>query len=551
MPLPPARAPFALDEDLSRALERIAAAQHELLAPGGDRTPAAGLIDKVARLLPYVIYVFDIKSRRTLYLNRHMALDLGWTVEEIQAMDEQLVAALLHPEDLARVPELFARWDTTPDGATLETEYRLRAKSGAWRWHRSRDTIFARDADGSVRLLLGTLEDVTEERALNERLMQLQRYEALGRLAGGVAHDFNNFLTRMLGSVSSARAALAAGETPERQLEEIAATCRMAGELTQHLVHFSQGRPTRPERVDAEALLDELRDPLRGVLGPRVALELQVAPGTGPVRIERPLLVQVIVNLAMNARDAMPEGGSFRLRVRPFVVEPGTAGELPVGRYVRLEVQDEGVGMDPLTRRHAFEPFFTTKEAPGGAGLGLASVWGIVLAAGGWIHVESEPGRGTVFVIDLPGAEEEASAAPPPPSPRRAAPSGRLLLVEDDPDVADVIVDSLSDLELEIVRTHDGEHALALLDEDPRGFDALVSDLTLPGTSGCVVANEFRARRPGGALVLVSGWAERSQLGPGSLPPDAVFLAKPFSPDDLRAAVSEQLARSGGSGDAA
>jgi len=361
---------------------------------------------------------------------------------------------------------------------------------------------------------------------VSERLRRTQKFEALGRLAGGIAHDFSNLLTAMVGFAGLARTDLPDGHPATEALDQLEATGLRAGELTRQLLAFSRRQVLQPVVLDLNALMQGMTPLLKPLLGERVQLELVLGPGPLKVRADPSQMEQVVLNLAVNARDAMPEGGRLRIE---------TALE---GNEVRLEVRDTGTGVAPEAMAHLFEPFFTTKDRGRGTGLGLSTVYGIVEQSGGRISVENLPERGARVRIHLPASsgpmpEEEASGPSPLPVQSQAM---RILVVEDESDVRSALVAALNRHGYEAAGAPDPARALEL---EP-GFgrlDLLITDMVMPGMDGKKLAEAFLLRRPGLAVLFISGFTEA--LGEAEA---HRFLAKPFSLSTLLAKVAALLA---------
>ncbi len=396
-------------------------------------------------------------------------------------------------------------------------------------------------------LILSVTRDVTAERAaegerrrLEEQLRQAQKMEALGRLAGGVAHDFNNILTAII-----ANAGLAVLEAPEHDpnrplLQEIQEAGRRGADLTRQLLAVSRKQVLEPRPVDLNALLANLRRLLARVIGEDRELRLDLGAGVPPVLADPGQVEQVVMNLAVNARDALERGGVITISTRAAELGLGEARppERAAGRYAVVTVADAGRGIPPEVQAHLFEPFYTTKPAGQGTGLGLSTVYGIVRQHGGFVEVESAPGRGTAFRVHLPVVRGEAASEDQP----RAEPLPRghetVLLVEDEGAVREVARTVLDRLGYRVLAAANGEEALALEAGHPGPLDLLLTDVVLPGPSGPEVAEAVRARRPGCRVLFMSGYPERLASGPAGVP----FLAKPFSPETLARRIRDVLA---------
>ncbi len=359
---------------------------------------------------PYVVYVYDLAGRRTEYLNRHLGLELGYDRDEIQELGEALLTRLVHPDDLARFPELFARWDLVEDGEVLETEYRARHKDGSYRYFLGRDVVYERDAEGRVRRFLGTAVDVTERKLLEQRVSQAEKLEALGRMASGIAHDFNNLVAIVLGSLSLVERQLHTGGAIEGHLAHVRAAAEQAAKVTSQLLEFARPGLPSPAYADLADTIHGARPVLERILAPNCKLEIELADVLPPVAIAANALVPVLVNLVVNARDAIKESGSVTIRARVIerTVRANAEGVSTRRGYVLLTVEDDGEGISPDVAPHIFEPFFTTKGPNRGTGLGLATVYTTVKRAGGDIDVDSHEGAGTRFDVYLPIARAPA-----------------------------------------------------------------------------------------------------------------------------------------------
>jgi PAS domain S-box-containing protein len=397
-------------------------------------------------------------------------------------------------------------------------------------------------------LILSVTRDVTAERAadgerrlLEEQLRQAQKMEALGRLAGGVAHDFNNILTAIIANAGLAVLEAPADDPNRALLMEIRDAARRGADLTRQLLAVSRKQVLEPRPVDLNALLANLRRMLGRLIGEDVELRLDLGAGLPPVLADPGQVEQVVMNLAVNARDALEKGGVITISTRGAQVREGEARppERAAGRYAVVTVADTGRGIPPEALSHLFEPFYTTKPAGHGTGLGLSTVYGIVRQHGGFVEVESEPGRGAAFRVHLPAVEGERAAGEEPP---RAEPLPRgdetVLLVEDEGPVRDVARAVLDRLGYRVLAAANGEEALALVARHPGPVDLLLTDVVLPGPGGPEVAAAVRARRPACRVLFMSGYPENLAAGLAGVP----FLPKPFSPETLARKIREVLA---------
>jgi PAS domain S-box-containing protein len=419
---------------------------------------------------------------------------------------------------------------------------------GSEGWLRT-SKIPLRAADDRVIGVLCTYEDITERRALQEQLLQAQKVDGIGRLAGGVAHDFNNLLTAILGYVEMARLDLPADLPTDHvirtDLDEIRAAGDRAATLTHQLLTFASKQMVTPVRLDLNELVVDLLKMLRPLLGENIAVETVLGPSIGTIEADPSQIQQLLVNLTVNARDAMPEGGRLTIETARENVTKAFAAAHPgarSGRHVRLSVTDTGCGISEEVRSHLFEPFFTTKERDKGTGLGLATCHGIVRKMGGHIRVSSRPGRGATFLISLPCVTGPATgrSSVPPASP---IPTGTetILVVEDEPVVRRLAVQALRVQGYRVIEASDGVEALDIAQSLGLGIDLVVSDVIMPRVSGPELVKRLTAVAPGARRLLVSGHAESTVLPATLSDLAAAFLPKPFTPERLARKVREVL----------
>jgi len=377
------------------------------------------LLERIADVSPYFIFVYDYDAGRDVYINRPVPRALGYSDEEAAALGPYPFEKLCHPDDLARAMDRDERWREVPDGAVDAVEFRMRNRDGDWRWFRSLNTPFARDSRGRVRQMLGVCTDVTDARRSEEALRRSEKLEGIGLLAGGLAHDFGNLLTPIVGHAELLARKLDAGSPLAAHVEAIRRASERAAELVQQLLVVSGRGEFTPRPVELAALIVEVAAVLEPVLPAEVALRTELAAELPPVAGDPLQIRQVILNLVGNASDALAgRGGTIVVRALPVDVDEALASVLELrerfapGPAALLEVEDDGPGMDETTRARLLEPFFTTK--PKGRGLGLASVVGIVRRHRGGLAVDSNPGRGTIFRILLPLAESPVGTAAAP-----------------------------------------------------------------------------------------------------------------------------------------
>jgi two-component system cell cycle sensor histidine kinase/response regulator CckA len=393
-----------------------------------------------------------------------------------------------------------------------------------------------RDAAENISHLDIFAENVTEKKRLEAELGQAQRMQAIGQLAGGVAHDFNNLLTVILGQVDLL-IANPADFAPGVRLGEIRNAAERAASLTRQLLAFSRRQVLQSRTVNLNEVIGPLMRILRRLIRENVELDFQAAPDLGSVRADPNELERVLVNLAVNAQDAMPQGGRLTIETANVYVAEDSRhrpDDLIPGSYVRILVRDTGHGMDGETRRRAFEPFFTTKQPNQGTGLGLSVVYGVVRQSGGYIHLESAPGAGSTFRIYLPRVEAAPVAA------HQAAPAGTLppgtetiLVAEDDPGIRGLIADTLDELGYRVLCAADGDAAVEMASSHPGEIHLLLSDVVMPSLGGHEVAAALKACCPELKVILVSGYAGDVLAHNGLESASVFFLQKPFSMDSL------------------
>jgi PAS domain S-box-containing protein len=389
-----------------------------------------------------------------------------------------------------------------------------------------------RAADRSVAGVLVVAADITDRRHLELQLHQAQRMEAMGRLAGGVAHDFNNMLTVILGYSEFLLRQLPEGAPMRAEIESIKSAGDRAARLTEQLLTISRRRVVQPIVVDVNDAVRSIEALLRRLIGEDVHLRTELDPDAGRVRIDPGQLDQVILNLVINARDAMPTGGDL-------VIETAAADE--DGPGVVISIVDTGVGMDEQALEHCFEPFFSTKDRGKGTGLGLSTVYGIVTQAGGTVVAESTPGQGTAIRIFLPRVDEEVEAegtAAPTPVYQHV---GTVLLAEDEPQVRAIACEVLAGAGYSVVEAPDGLAALELARSGDVAFDVLVTDVVMPGMHGADLAAAIVDLQPETGVLFISGYADQGIGGWRRGDARGKFLAKPFQPDDLVRSVHELM----------
>ncbi|MCF7838538.1 MAG: response regulator, partial [Candidatus Marinimicrobia bacterium] len=412
---------------------------------------------------------------------------------------------------------------------------------------------------GGEDVILQVIRDVTERRqaadehrALQGLFEQSQKLDTLGRLAGSVAHDFNNLLQVILGITDLLLDETAPAERSAPQLREIRDAAEKARILTQQLLLFSRRDPATPQALNCNSVVREVEPVLRRLLPPNIQVVLHLVDKAPPIRVHAGQLQQVLMNLALNARDAMPAGGQLTIETEHVVLTAADTArhpDLEAKPYVRLLVGDTGVGLSPEARAHLFEPFFTTKAPGEGAGLGLATVYGIVKQWGGAIIPYSEPDRGTAFKIYLPVMPDETASGSAGPEkgaePTPLEGSETVLLAEDDAGVRRMTARALRKFGYEVIEAEDGAEALRKAAAAAKPVQVLVTDLVMPEVGGRELADRLQEQQPDVKIIFISGFSEKGAWARGLLPPGAVFLSKPFALAELVRMIRDQCGAAG------
>jgi PAS domain S-box-containing protein len=467
---------------------------------------------------------------------------LGYDLTEFVQLN---ALELIHAEDrdvvVGRLTESMAN-----PGGRVDVAARVRHKDGSWRFLEGVFTNLLDDP--SVGAIVNNYRDATERRSLESQVIQAQKMEAVGRLAGGVAHDFNNILTAIGGYTDLLLEDLPLDDPRRLDVDEIHRAADRAAALTQQLLAFSRRQVLQPKVIDLNALVSNVERLLRRLLGEDVLLATALASDVGRVRADPGQLEQVIVNLAVNSRDAMPGGGRLTIETSNVDLDAAYAAEhrtVVPGRFVVIAVSDTGSGMSADTQSHMFEPFFTTKEVGKGTGLGLATAYGIVKQSGGSIWVYSELGHGTTIKVYLPRVDEPPEPLPAPAitDPASLRGSETILVVEDEPAVRSVARQVLARQGYTVLEAPDGQTALTMIAAGGPRVDLVLTDVVMPGMSGRALADQLARRCPGLRVLFMSGYTDDAIVRHGMLEPGLAYLQKPFRPDALAQKVREVLNR--------
>ncbi len=487
---------------------------------------------------PQPMWAFEEQTLRFVDVNAAAIALYGYSRDEFLGM------AITDIRSLDDLPRLFDELQSDVPAFPLAT-WNHRRKDGS--------TIEVEELTNRVVLdgcaaRLVAVRDVSRRREDEERLRQAQKMETVGQLAGGVAHDFNNLLAAIVGHTDLLSEYFATADPRAIEVAGIRHAADLAARLTRQLLEFSRKGTASSAVANVNDVIAHARPILARILGERIEVIAMPAAGVRSVNADARQLERVLLNLVVNARDAMPAGGRITLTTRNVRVDAALAKRRSVmpGDYVELSVADTGIGMDARTRQRLFEPFFTTKARRRGTGLGLAAVHGIVQRSGGHITVASESGAGACFTIHLPAAAEQ-SAAIGEHARRRAPAAGAVhgretvLVVEDDAAVRSLIANVLERRGYRLMLADSGDEALRLAQSEPSPIDLLITDVVMARMNGIEVADAVRARRPDTKVLYVSGWVDDTALDASLLPPPGLFLNKPFTPDTLARKVRSVL----------
>ena len=483
---------------------------------------------------------WDIATNRERFdegLNRLFGARAG----EIATLDDLL--ARVHPDDRGAVAGAFRQ--SAESGVDLDIEFRIERPDGSVRWLRDYGKVLY-DPDGDPVALTGACVDITERRQAEESLRQAQRMDAVGRLAGGVAHEVNNMMTAILGFTDLLLDSAHAPADPRNDLLQIRKAAGRAAMVTSQLLAFSRRQLLRPHVLDVNRVLAELDPMLLQLLGEDKQLTTRLEPGLWPVHADRGQLEQVVINLALNARDAMPHGGRVSIESANVVLDeqyalrhPGVA--IAGGPYVRLVVSDTGGGIPLDVQPRIFEPFFTTKPVGQGTGLGLSMVYGIVKQSGGFVWVYSEPGHGTAFKLYLPRARQAPEEAGPASAGEIPRGRGTVLVVEDDDLVRLLATRLLASQGYTAIEARNGTEALDLVRARPGQVEIVLTDVVMPELGGSEFARRLAELEPDLPVLFMSGFTDDDVVRWGLLEPGAPYLQKPFDAASLGRRIRETL----------
>ena len=517
-----------LDANLRAEAERLRAEQELRRA---EQRQAA-----IIQSLPMVLYLepYEAKRRAPTYVSGDLHAICGFKLEEVTANPE-IWAERLHPEDRNRV---MASIEARRRSGRSAIEYRWQCADGTYK-HFLDQAVLLKDAEGSPIEFAGTLTDISDQRALEGQLVQAQKMDAIGQLTGGIAHDFNNLLAAVIGGLGLLEKRASLDDDQSKILVMTKRAAEQGSELVRRLLAFARRQTLEPSPVDLGSLKEAMSDLLTHTLGGLVEIEWKIDRSVGSPFVDQAQLELALINLLINARDAMPGGGKVSIAAANRSVTTGHPSHVPPGEYVQIQVTDTGSGISSDVLDKVMEPFFTTKEVGKGSGLGLSMVYGFATQSNGAFHISSELGQGTTAELLLPKADAGAKTGERAPQDRAAAavPANlKILLVDDHAEVRSTTASLLEDLGHSITEAANGVEAIRILEECDCAFDLLITDYAMPQISGAGVIAKAREICPQVSALIMTGYAESSAIA--DRPVDVEVLLKPFTPALLEQAMS-------------
>ena len=538
------RLPDAEHLQLIAHATRLAAIAMEWGRDKAELSAAESRYRTLVERLPAVTYVAEMGAYgRWHYVSPQIESMLGFSPDEWLSDSANWITRV-HDEDRDSVLAVEDHFQKHRD--LFQAEYRMSARDGRILWFHDEAVMLPAAADQPC-LMQGVMYNITERKRLEDQLRHSQKMEAVGLLAGGVAHDFNNLLMLIQAHNERLRAGMAAGAPAQRESLGIEHAVSRAASLTGRLLAFSRKQVLQPKVMDLNDVLAEVVKMLDRLIEKNIELRVTTAPDLWPVKADPGQVEQLIMNLAVNARDAMPQGGQLAIQTQNADIDrfhPRLSDGVRPGQYALLTIRDNGIGMDRQTQAHMFEPFFTTKDPGKGTGLGLAIVYGVVKQIGGWTHVESNPGQGTTFEIYLPRAEDaKAAPAPEKVGSFAAMPKGSetILLVEDETGIRDLAMSFLQGRGYKVLSAMDGNEALRIAEGHEELIHLLATDIVMPQIGGSELAKRLRQVRPQIKVLFMSGYPDHPALAGESVGEQATVLQKPFSLEILAHTVRRLL----------
>lgn len=535
-------------ESLSLALARIDL-ERDRESAESDRARAQERLELALDAANEGYWDWDIENRRR-FLSPRFCTMLGYQPGEL-ASDYATWREMTHPDDRGKLDN---EQESLRSGriASTTVEFRARHKDGHYLWFLGSAKVVERDDSGRPRRIVGSRVDITHRKFLEQQVLQSQKLESVGRLAGSVAHDFNNHLTVINGYASLLQLQAEPGSVISESLGQIHDAGERAAALTRQLLAFSRKEIEHPEALNPNVVIAGLQKMIDRLMGENVTLRMELDPDVGFVMADASHLEQILMNLTINARDAVARSGHVTIRTAKVILQGNEAWPKRSGPHVQLTVTDDGSGMTPEVQQHIFEPFFTTKDRTRGTGLGLSTVYGIVERSNGFIEVESEPGQGSSFHVFLPSIPDpEGGIQVKSWSRQELAGSETVLVVEDDENVRSTAVGILKHYGYRVLEAANGSEALALKDRFAGTIDLIISDLMMPGMSGTELVHKLQSICPHLKVMYVSGYAGESIRKDEFLTAGAHFVPKPYTPETLLKVVREVLSGNGTTGSGA
>ena len=509
-------------------------------------------IQRILDTTPNLIYIYDLLKQKNIFANQEITTFLGYNKQQIQALGSKIMEQIIHPEDMPSVLKHHETMRTIPDNQMCEFSYRVKHMDGSWRWLCSRELPFSRSSDGNVKRILGIAEDITEKKEsekikfkLEEQLRQAQKMESVGRLAGGVAHDFNNMLSVILGRTEMALEEMDRSHPLYFDLKEILDAARRSAGVTRQLLAFARKQTIAPKVIDLNKTVKGILKMLYRLIGEDIELIWLPGEELWPVKMDPSQIDQILANLSVNAKDAIADVGKIIIETKKVIFDQDYCTDHPgflPGDFVQLTVSDNGCGMERETVKDIFEPFFTTKDVDRGTGLGLATVYGIVKQNEGFIDVYSELNKGTSFKIYLPrykSAQEQGHLN----SRTKIGAKGKetILLVEDETSILAMTAQMLRRLGYKVITASTPGEAIRIVHEYDGDIHLLMTDVVMPEMNGRDLAKNLLSICPNLNHLFMSGYTANVIAHHGVLDDGINFIQKPFSKQDLSAKIREVL----------
>lgn len=509
-------------------------------------------IEAITRSSPDLIIVFNIQEQKYIYTNKNPVKLLGY--EDLEESEFTEFLKYVHPEDLNKLKQHLEQLKKAPDNTILTIEYRIKHKSGEYLTFFTRDVVFERDSTGNVKLILSVHQDITdfskttiERQKLEAQMRQMQKMDAIGKLAGGVAHDFNNILTVIDGCVDMSLDSTTIDDETRTLLLDIKKASKRATDLTKQLLTFSRKQVLEPGPIDINQLVKDLTKMLKRLIGEHISIVLNLKDGLPLINGDQSMIETSLVNLVINARDAMPSGGTITISTGLKDVETEFISknqETCKERFISISVSDTGIGIEKNLINKIFEPFFTTKDVGQGTGIGLSVVFGIAKQHGGWVDVESEPGKGSTFTIFLPVLEKSPHllATTEEHIPPELYGNETILIVEDDEQVRQIGVMVLRRFGYEVIEAKNSLQALNLWNELGNKIDLVFTDVIMPGgIDGFELAEKLKQKNPDVKIIFTSGYSGELLHIQADLMSMGAFIRKPFAPIRLAKLIRNTL----------